>query len=55
MRIEEILSDIECALEEVFVDDDNNILSEAAVRQWKRTPAAVLIVSICAELAGFSD
>ena len=33
MKIDELLYDCEC----VMVDEDDNILDEAAVRQWKRT------------------
>lgn len=32
MKVYEVL----CEVELVYVDEDNNILSEAAVRQWKR-------------------
>jgi len=34
MKVNEIL--FECSLEEVYVDENDEILSEAAVRQWKR-------------------
>ena len=34
MKVNDILV---CEMELVFVDDENNILSEAAIRQWKRT------------------
>jgi len=33
MKIDELLYDCEC----VIVDEDDNILDEAAVRQWKKT------------------
>ena len=33
MKIDELLYDCEC----VMVDEDDNILDEAAVRQWKKT------------------
>ncbi len=36
MRVEEILYEGLCEFEEVFVNESNEILSEAAVRQWKR-------------------
>ncbi len=36
MKIEEVLFESECIFEEVYVDIDNNILAEAAVRQWKK-------------------
>jgi len=36
MKVYEILSDYVCEFEEVYVNEDDEILSEAAVRQWKR-------------------
>jgi hypothetical protein len=36
MKIADILYDDGCVFEQVFVDDDDNILSEAAIRQFKR-------------------
>lgn len=33
MKVDELLYDCEC----VMVDEDDNILDEAAVRQWKKT------------------
>lgn len=36
MKVEEILFEYECKLEEVFVDENNKVLSERAVRQWKK-------------------
>jgi len=36
MKVAEILYEYECELEEVFVDENGEMLSEAAVRQWKR-------------------
>lgn len=37
MKVYEVLDEdcVDCEI--VFVDEDNNILSEAAVRQWKRS------------------
>ena len=35
MKVLEILSE-ECLVEEVFVDDEGEILSEGGIRQWKR-------------------
>jgi len=37
MKVEEVLFEHECILEEVFVDENNKVLSEAAVRQWKKS------------------
>ena len=36
MKVEEVLFEDDCNLEEVFVDENNEILSEMAIRQWKR-------------------
>lgn len=36
MKVEEVLFEHECVLEEVFVDENNEVLSESAVRQWKK-------------------
>ncbi len=38
MKLHEVLPEdfCECMYEEVFVDEDDNILDEAAMRQWKR-------------------
>jgi len=37
MKVEEVLYEYECILEEVYVDENDEILSEAAVRQWKKS------------------
>ena len=36
MKVDEILFEYVCEFEEVYVDDNDEILSEAAVRQWKK-------------------
>lgn len=36
MKVEEVLFECECIYEEVFVDENNEVLTEAAVRQWKK-------------------
>ena len=36
MKVEEVLFENECVMEEVFVDENNEVLSESAVRQWKK-------------------
>lgn len=36
MKVKEILVEYECLLEEVYVDENDEVLSEAAIRQWKR-------------------
>lgn len=36
MIVDEILYDTVCEFEEVYVDENDEVLSEAAVRQWKR-------------------
>jgi len=36
MKVEDVIFETECVFEEVYLDSDDNILSEAAVRQWKR-------------------
>lgn len=38
MKLNEILYECEC----VYVDEDDNILSEAAVRQWKRMGSTII-------------
>ena len=42
MKVEDILFEHECELEEVWVDENDEILSEAAVRQWKKSGAKML-------------
>lgn len=37
MKVEEVLFEYECELEEVWVDENDDVLSEAAVRQWKKS------------------
>ena len=36
MKVEEVLFEYECVMEEVFVDENNEVLSESAIRQWKK-------------------
>ena len=36
MKLNGVLFETECILEEVYVDDNDEVLTEAAVRQWKR-------------------
>ncbi len=36
MKVSEILYETECLFEEVYVDEHDEILSEAVIRQWKR-------------------
>jgi len=37
MKVEELLYDCECELEEVYVDENDEVLTESAVRQWKKS------------------
>ncbi len=36
MKVADVLFEHECIMEEVFVDENGEVLSEAAVRQWKK-------------------
>lgn len=36
MKVEELLNENECILEEVYVDTNGEVLDEAAIRQWKK-------------------
>ena len=42
MKVDEVLFEYECELEEVYVDENDEILSEAAIRQWKRRGARMV-------------
>lgn len=37
MKVDDVLFEYECELEEVWVDDNNEVLTEAAIRQWKKS------------------
>ncbi len=36
MKVYEVLFEYECVYEEVYVDENDDILTEAAIRQWKK-------------------
>lgn len=42
MKVDEILFNYVCEFEEVYVNEDDEILSEAAIRQWKRSGAKMV-------------
>ena len=42
MKVEEVLYEQECIFEEVYVDENDEVLTEAAVRQWKRRGAKMV-------------
>jgi hypothetical protein len=42
MKVEELLYDEVCEFEEVYVDENDEVLSEAAKRQWKRQGAKLV-------------
>ena len=43
MKAEEVLFEYVCELEEVWVDENDEVLSEAAIRQWKKSGSGKMI------------